>query len=454
MEQHPVPQNVTTFQFRLIGDMTIKQFGYLAGGVILAYIFYKLPLPFFFTWPLTVLSAVCGFGFAFVPIEERPMDVWIASFFKNVYSPTLYVWQKTKPVSPRDTVPKEASALASSTVIVKPEMTPIGHTKQASAPLVVSGQQKPTPIASLAPKPPNATTSFRLELPSFVRGFIDKLSAKVSPSLKTDILHAPAPSAHQGSHSIIADIFANIKTPSVTGKRLDTEAQPQKNDKTKTEANTQQEQKQTESTAKITTLESSISQLNKELSEKSGDQRHISELQVRLSQVLADKEKVELELTRLKQQMTQPTQTAHVSRPAGIVSLPTQTQPSVRVMAPNVAVRAGLPKLTTFPNVVTGIVKDNLGNLLTGVLITVRDKDDIPLRALKTNKLGQFAASTPLPNGTYLVEIEDPRGNFAFDRVQITLAGSLVPAIEVTARSQKQIARDKLAHEIFGNTNV
>src|SRR3989344_3269872 len=99
MEQHPVPQNVTTFQFRLIGDMTIKQFGYLAGGLILAYISYKLPLPFFITWPLALFTGLMGIGFAFVPIEERPMDVWVLSFIKSAYSPTQYVWQKTAPVS-------------------------------------------------------------------------------------------------------------------------------------------------------------------------------------------------------------------------------------------------------------------------------------------------------------------------------------------------------------------
>src|SRR3990167_11144006 len=98
MEQHPVPQNVTTFQFRLIGDMTIKQFGYLAGGLILAYISYKLPLPFFFTWPLALVFGLGGFGFAFVPVEERPMDVWVLSFLKNVYSPTQYLWQKSSSV--------------------------------------------------------------------------------------------------------------------------------------------------------------------------------------------------------------------------------------------------------------------------------------------------------------------------------------------------------------------
>ncbi len=127
---------------------------------------------------------------------------------------------------------------------------------------------------------------------------------------------------------------------------------------------------------------------------------------------------------------------------------------SVRVIAPDAATKAGLPRLTTFPNVVTGIVRDHWGNLLPGMLITVRDRDDVPLRALKTNRLGQFAASTPLPNNTYIVEIEDPKGGFIFDKAQISLTGAVAPPIEVIAKSQKQVERDKLAREIFGNTQL
>jgi hypothetical protein len=80
----------------------------------------------------------------------------------------------------------------------------------------------------------------------------------------------------------------------------------------------------------------------------------------------------------------------------------------------------------------------------------VKDKEGVPVRALKTNRLGQFASSTPLANGVYFVEIEDPRGRYIFDRVQITLNGSIVPAIEIIAKSQKEINRAKLAREIFG----
>ena len=132
MEQHPVPQNVTTFQFRLIGDMTLKQFGYLIGGAIAAYIIFKLPLPFFFTWPLTVCTAVLGFGLAFVPIEERPMDVWVLSFIKNMYSPTQYIWAQSSKAAPKPDAPAQKivqQAPATKHIFV-PNVTPVDHVKK------------------------------------------------------------------------------------------------------------------------------------------------------------------------------------------------------------------------------------------------------------------------------------------------------------------------------------
>ena len=84
--------------------------------------------------------------------------------------------------------------------------------------------------------------------------------------------------------------------------------------------------------------------------------------------------------------------------------------------------------------------------------MTVKDKEGVPLRALKTNRLGQFAASTQLPNGVYFVETEDPRLRYTFDRAQITLNGSIVPALEIFAKTEKEITRAKLEKELFGTT--
>ena len=98
MESHPLPQNVTTFQFKLVGDMTLKQFLYLATGVIIAYILFvfardKYP---FLTWPFIVISASLGAAFAFLPIQARPLDMWVGAFLKAIYTPTKRVWLKDK----------------------------------------------------------------------------------------------------------------------------------------------------------------------------------------------------------------------------------------------------------------------------------------------------------------------------------------------------------------------
>src|SRR3989344_5295312 len=97
MEQHPVPRNISSFQFHLVGDMTLKQFGYLAGGVIIAYIVYKLPLPSIITLPIAFLIALTGVAFAFLPIQERPLDRWLIAFIKSIYSPTQFIWRKDNP---------------------------------------------------------------------------------------------------------------------------------------------------------------------------------------------------------------------------------------------------------------------------------------------------------------------------------------------------------------------
>ena len=92
MEQHPVPQNVTTFQFRLIGDMTIKQFMQVAAGALVALFLYSSSLHPLIKWPLIVISFLFGIALAFFPLEDRPLSKWIVLFIKAIYSPTIYVW--------------------------------------------------------------------------------------------------------------------------------------------------------------------------------------------------------------------------------------------------------------------------------------------------------------------------------------------------------------------------
>lgn len=98
MTQHPIPQDITNYKFHLIGSMTLKQFAELAAGVILAFLVFKTNLIGIVKWPLVLLIAGMGALIAFVPLEERPMDHWIKTFFKNIYKPTKFFWKKTNKI--------------------------------------------------------------------------------------------------------------------------------------------------------------------------------------------------------------------------------------------------------------------------------------------------------------------------------------------------------------------
>lgn len=405
MEQHPVPQNVTTFQFRLIGDMTLKQFGYLCAGGVLAIISYKLPLPFFFTWPLTTAFALLGVGFAFVPIEERPMDVWVFSFFKSIYSPTQYIWQKGH--APK--VPPARVALAQPTKVLAPQSQPVHP--PASTPPSVAHIYAPQVASS------HKETSF-----------IDRLFNFFAP-------HPPTNAPTIGS-------ITTSPTRPVTGTRP---APPP------TLSQTIAQPTIVIDDHKIKELESAIANLQAQLSNQNIASDRVLELQKQLTDVLKDKTRTDDELVFLKRQINTASLENATNPAVPPISKQPNSEPSVKPFSSiDAGVRAGIPRFTNIPNVITGIVQDDTGAFLPAILITVTNADGIPMRALKTNKLGQLAASTPLPNGVYVIEVEDPRERFIFDRIQVTLNGSVVPALEIKAKSQKQVSREKMAQDIFG----
>jgi hypothetical protein len=94
MEQHPIPQQISSYQFRLVGDMTLKQFFQIGGGALVSLLIYASGVHPIVKWPLIIFSFSLGAALAFLPLEERPLSRWIFSFFRSVYSPTVYLWQK------------------------------------------------------------------------------------------------------------------------------------------------------------------------------------------------------------------------------------------------------------------------------------------------------------------------------------------------------------------------
>lgn len=94
MEQHPIPRQVSTFEFKLIGFMTIKQFIYLIIFIPLGFIVFKLfPIPLLNIF-LGFLVGFFGVALAFFPYNDRPLDHWLIVLWKKLKSPTQYFYHK------------------------------------------------------------------------------------------------------------------------------------------------------------------------------------------------------------------------------------------------------------------------------------------------------------------------------------------------------------------------
>ena len=121
MEQHPVPQHIASFEFKLFGNLTVRQFITLAIPMSLAALVFFSALPSLIRYPLAIIIGLFAFFAALVPINGRPLDKWFVSFIKAVLSPTQRIWVKetkipeflsivTAPQPQEETVPESITA--------------------------------------------------------------------------------------------------------------------------------------------------------------------------------------------------------------------------------------------------------------------------------------------------------------------------------------------------------
>src|SRR4030043_781995 len=94
MEQHPVPQHISSFEFKLFGNLTIRQFVTMAIPMSIAGIIYFSTIPPIIRLPLSLLIALFGIFISLVPLGGRPFHQWVIAFVKSILSPTQRVWVK------------------------------------------------------------------------------------------------------------------------------------------------------------------------------------------------------------------------------------------------------------------------------------------------------------------------------------------------------------------------
>lgn len=355
MEQHRVPQNIATYQFRLVGDMTLKQFAELATGAILAFLFYSLPLPLFFKWPAVFLFSLLGIALAFLPIEERPLDRWLLSFIRSIYSPTQYFWHK-EPIVP--------IFLQKRVVTTTEEMA-----------TAVTGDEKKLKeyLTTLPVKPTDGADQKEAVAVSKINQLLQKEGLKLvttTPMKTVTPTFRVAPGIRVRKLGETMDSGIIFKKPITEMANL---PPPQM-------ISAEQKKRETGPTVIFKPL---------------------------ITPGLSNWQKVTEEKPPVQA-------TARAAQPSTI---------------------GGLPK-TDSPNVLSGVVLTSDGKFLEGAIVALMDANDLPVRALKTNALGQFFSATPLKDGQYRIETE--KEGYTFDIISLEAKGKILLPIEIRAKETKQ----------------
>lgn len=411
MENHPIPQDVTGFKFKLIGSVTIKQFLYLMAAGITCAILFWLPINFLIKFPLIGLFAGIGIGLAFVPIDGRPMDVMIKNFLRALPAENQFIFRKRgadallfeyfkPPVVHQNTVQEaqEASEKDSKRALLYSQLKMASSYKPDAAEQAILNN-----VNSFF-----GETAHNVATPTPQR--VDEYSAPVKPEIQIirPIIETPKSATAMKADFYNRADFVPITTPTpVVEKKEEVVQKPE-------------EAKPVQQAAPQPTQESKT-----------------EEVQVPLQQVPV----VESSLKPAAEGFVKP----HENKAIKAETENQEAATTAKFVTPESQVKAGFPQIPDTPNVVLGIVKDPRGRVIPNVLVEIIDQQQVPVRAFKTNALGQFAAATALPDGTYNVLLEDPKKSNEFEKLSITLTGEIFQPLEIISLDQ----REKLRRELF-----
>ena len=395
MDNHPIPQDITGFQFKLIGSMTVKQFAYLATGVVIAwFIFFILSGFIFIRLPLAIIFLGLGVSLAFVPIDGRPMDLMITNLLKAIFAPTRYIYKK------------EGGSLSSQTL--QPSSVPSAQTQQTQAP--APAQQNPI-VSSIQPMQNQPMPTANMQ-----------------------------PQAGPASFGPVIELPDSQNKPIISGN-LDDLVNEKKEEEKKVLENEKKLEEEVVSLKDQLEAAKQAEGANANQEDQTSAHQKTEELEKALTQTLKQKEAIEKQLLTLQAKLEGQKQ----EKFAPSTSAPPRQTQRVKKVPPGMEKSVGLPNMPQDPNVISGIVKDSRGNPLPNILVEVKDPEENPVRAFKTNGLGQFASATALSNGRYVVVFEDPKEEHKFDAVEIEANGQIMMPLEIVSID----AREELRRELF-----
>lgn len=377
----------------------------------MGWICYILPISGFIKMPFAFVFILLGVAFAFLPFEGRPLDVMITHFVKALLNPTQFIYQK---IGGQIYFPATAIAIQSAAL-------------QTQQPTGLSGDKLKAFLDSLPKRPKN-----KLDEKEMV--FFQSLGTMTVPQPAVQPVPSYTPphafDKKDGKKQADTESVSEEKQPIIEP----TENEPQ----------VQEIELEKEAQNILEQLEKAKQQEKQTQSGTANyDAAHqkVLELQQILNETTLQKQDLERQVMSLKR--TLENQQKQVYRPSVAVAEKAETK-NIRSIPQSMRKTVGLPTTPEFPNLVTGIIKDPRGNPLPNILVEVKDNDGNPVRAFKTNALGQFASATPLTNGIYTIEFDDSKGENKFDIIEFTANGDVILPIEIISNDTREELRKSL----------
>lgn len=388
MREHPIPQDITGYRFHIIGNMTIKQFAQMGAGCILAFLFYTTNLIDIIKWPLIGLSIGMGALVAFVPFEERPLDHWLVTFFKILYKPTKFYWKREAKIP-------EAFLY-----------TPQTKTTQTEEEFDLSPVRRER-----------------------IREYLSSVNRR-GYHLEQDQID------EQARISGLMQTFAQIKT---TGpSKNDSDAKPDLKVRVRGLGQSDQAHYQWGDTHGEKYTQDNQAPLIY-------DQTIGTPIEYRAplatEQVAQDIQVPEQGTVRIAQDIQ--------ADDAATTTLSTNRNAENQAYVDNAAIQQEeapqasgavtynsqlpFPAPPTEPNIVVGMVLTPQHDLVNDAIVEVKNEAGTTIRAVKTNALGQFFISTPLPNGNYFIVTE--KEDMAFTPIQLPINNTVVHPVEIRSNA-------------------
>ncbi len=377
MERHAVPQNIMDVEFKLFGALTIKQFGYLAGGFVFAFFFYLSGLPPLLTLVMIILSVVFGLFLSLVKINGQASSVWMSNFILAIFTSQQRVWRKTA-VTPE--------ILKDSQQAVMPE--DVEMIKQTSR-AIDRANRMPLENLNLEPQNPEVDKQENQRLDQIEQHFdfamqdLEKQNQANLPQRQVVMPKSPEPVDLEVIHPRPKTVILKPEQDNLAG---DISERPLIGEPVLNAGQT----------AGMLTPMGTVA-VNRPVG--------------------GSKQEAETPVAKPKEGTVQ-------SRSISAEKKDVATDGAAQTQQHLLAFRK--------PNIISGLVVDKSGKPVENAIVSIKDLKERLLRKVNVMKNGTFTLATPLPDATYHIDIEAPA--FKFDRFQLILNGEVQPGYKFKAK--------------------